>query len=92
MRSRAKQGRIGPKIRKGSLSPRTKSPVEHRELTARPDAIKLGIDFFSAMTRRSRRVRVFMTIRVELNPEMQRQLAAETLARGIALELYAQRL
>jgi hypothetical protein len=33
-----------------------------------------------------------MTIRVELNPEMERQLAAEALARGIALELYAQRL
>jgi hypothetical protein len=31
-----------------------------------------------------------MTIRVELNPEMERQLAAEALARGIALELYAQ--
>ena len=26
-----------------------------------------------------------MTIRVELNPEMERQLAAEALARGIAL-------
>ncbi len=35
---------------------------------------------------------VSMTIRVELNPEMERQLAAEALARGIALELYAQRL
>jgi hypothetical protein len=33
-----------------------------------------------------------MTIRVELNPEMERQLAAEALARGIALEVYAQRL
>ena len=33
-----------------------------------------------------------MTIRVELNPEMERQLVAEALARGIALELYAQRL
>jgi hypothetical protein len=33
-----------------------------------------------------------MTIRVELNPEMERQLAAEALARGIALELHAQRL
>ena len=33
-----------------------------------------------------------MTIRVELNPEMERELAAEALARGIALELYAQRL
>ena len=33
-----------------------------------------------------------MTIRVELNPEMERQLTAEALARGIALELYAQRL
>ena len=33
-----------------------------------------------------------MTIRVELNPEMERQLAAEALARGMALELYAQRL
>lgn len=33
-----------------------------------------------------------MTIRVELNPEMEKQLAAEALARGIALELYAQRL
>ncbi len=33
-----------------------------------------------------------MTIHVELNPEMERQLAAEALARGIALELYAQRL
>ncbi len=33
-----------------------------------------------------------MTIRVELNPETERQLAAEALARGIALELYAQRL
>jgi hypothetical protein len=33
-----------------------------------------------------------MTIRVELNPEMERQLAAEALTRGIALELYAQRL
>lgn len=31
-------------------------------------------------------------MRVELNPEMERQLAAEALARGIALELYAQRL
>ena len=33
-----------------------------------------------------------MTIRVELNPEMERELAAEALARGVALELYAQRL
>jgi hypothetical protein len=33
-----------------------------------------------------------MTIRVDLNPEMERQLAAEALARGIALKLYAQRL
>lgn len=33
-----------------------------------------------------------MTIRVELNPEMERQLAAEALARGIELEVYAQRL
>jgi hypothetical protein len=33
-----------------------------------------------------------MTIRVELNSEMERQLAAEALARGIALEVYAQRL
>ena len=33
-----------------------------------------------------------MTIRVELNPEMERQLIAGALARGIALELYAQRL
>jgi len=31
-----------------------------------------------------------MTIRVELNPEMERLLAAEALARGIALEVYAQ--
>jgi hypothetical protein len=30
-----------------------------------------------------------MTIRVEVSPEMERQLAAEALARGIALELYA---
>ncbi len=33
-----------------------------------------------------------MTILVELNPEMEKQLAAEAWARGIALELYAQRL
>ncbi len=33
-----------------------------------------------------------MSIRVELNPEMERQLAAEALARGIALEVYTQRL
>ena len=33
-----------------------------------------------------------MTIRVELNAEMERQLTAEALARDIALELYAQRL
>jgi hypothetical protein len=33
-----------------------------------------------------------MTIRVELNPEMEKQLAAEALAHGIALELYAQSL
>jgi hypothetical protein len=33
-----------------------------------------------------------VTIHVELNTEMERQLAAEALARGIALELYAQRL
>ena len=33
-----------------------------------------------------------MTIHVELNPEMERQLAAEALARGFALEVYAQRL
>ena len=33
-----------------------------------------------------------MTIRVELNPEIERQLAGEALARGIALELYAQRI
>lgn len=33
-----------------------------------------------------------MTIRVELSAEMERELAAEALARGIALELYAQRL
>lgn len=33
-----------------------------------------------------------MTIRVELNPEMERRLAAEALARGTTLELYAQRL
>lgn len=33
-----------------------------------------------------------MTIRVELNPEMRRQLAAEALARGIELEVYAMRL
>jgi hypothetical protein len=33
-----------------------------------------------------------MNIRVELNPEMERQPAAEALARGIALEFYAQRL
>lgn len=33
-----------------------------------------------------------MTIRVELNPEMESRLAAEALGRGIALELYAQRL
>jgi hypothetical protein len=35
---------------------------------------------------------VSMTIRVELDPEMERQLAAEALARGMALELYVQRL
>jgi hypothetical protein len=35
---------------------------------------------------------VSMTIRVELDQEMEKQLAAEALARGIALELYAQRL
>ncbi len=33
-----------------------------------------------------------MTIRVELNPEMERQLAAEALGRGVAREVYAQRL
>ena len=33
-----------------------------------------------------------MTIRLELNPEMERQLAAEALARGIELEVYAQHL
>ena len=33
-----------------------------------------------------------MTIHVELSAEMERELAAEALARGIALELYAQRL
>jgi hypothetical protein len=33
-----------------------------------------------------------MTIHVELNPEMEKQLTAEASARGIALELYAQRL
>lgn len=33
-----------------------------------------------------------MTIHVELNPEMERQLAAEAFARGMGLELYAQRL
>lgn len=33
-----------------------------------------------------------MTIRVELNPEMERHLTAEALAGGVALELYAQRL
>jgi hypothetical protein len=33
-----------------------------------------------------------MTIRVELNPEMERELAAEAFARGIALELCAQQL
>jgi hypothetical protein len=35
---------------------------------------------------------VSMTIHVELSAEMERQLAAEALARGIALEIYAQRL
>jgi hypothetical protein len=33
-----------------------------------------------------------VTIRVKLNPEMERQLAAEALARGIELEVHAQRL
>lgn len=33
-----------------------------------------------------------MTIHVELNPEMERELAAEALACGIGLELYARRL
>jgi hypothetical protein len=33
-----------------------------------------------------------MAIRVELNSEMERELAAEALACGIALEVYAQRL
>lgn len=33
-----------------------------------------------------------MTIHVELSAEMERQLAAEASARGIALEMYAQRL
>jgi hypothetical protein len=33
-----------------------------------------------------------LTIHVELSAEMERELAAEALARGIALELYAQRL
>lgn len=33
-----------------------------------------------------------MTIHVELSAEMEKQLAAEALARGIALEMYAQRL
>ncbi len=33
-----------------------------------------------------------MTILVELNPETETQLAVEALARGIPLELYAQRL
>lgn len=33
-----------------------------------------------------------MTIHVELSAEVERELAAEALARGIALELYAQRL
>jgi hypothetical protein len=33
-----------------------------------------------------------MTIHVELNPEMEIQLAAEAQARGMALEQYAQRL
>jgi hypothetical protein len=33
-----------------------------------------------------------MTIHVELSAEMEKQLAAEALARGIELEMYAQRL
>jgi hypothetical protein len=33
-----------------------------------------------------------MTIQVELNAEIEKQLAAEALARAIALEVYAQRL
>jgi hypothetical protein len=33
-----------------------------------------------------------VTIHVELNPEMEKQLAAEAQARGMALELYAQSL
>jgi hypothetical protein len=33
-----------------------------------------------------------MTIHVELNPEVERQFVAKALARGIALELYAQQL
>jgi hypothetical protein len=35
---------------------------------------------------------VSMTILIELNPEMEKQLTAEASACGIALELYAQRL
>jgi hypothetical protein len=58
--------------------------------TWRPE--QLLIDFRSQPSDNGYRREVPMTIRVELNPEMERQLAAEALARGVALELYAQRL
>jgi PAS fold len=50
------------------------------------------IDFRSQASDNGCGREVSMTIRVELDPEMERQLAAEALARGIALEVYAQRL
>lgn len=51
-----------------------------------------GIDLRSQPSDNGSRCEVPMRIRVELNPEMERQLTAEALARGIALESYAQRL
>jgi hypothetical protein len=69
--------------------------VKHRELTAHCAANlpqnRLWIDFFQQQSDNRRRSEVAITIHVEHNPEMERQLTAEALARGLALELYAQR-
>jgi hypothetical protein len=68
--------------------------VQSPRRTARREsgANQTWIGFCPHPSDNSYRYEVSITIRVELNPVMESQLAAEGLASGIALELYAQRL
>ncbi len=67
--------------------PRFLGPGIYPEFASTRVRAKSRVDFVSQPSDNRCGCEVSMTIRVELNPEMERQLAAEALARGIALEV-----